>query len=101
MVVGFNFCGYAVALVEFDDARVIFEDAKAPRRIDFSCGFGDICFEEATDFLIANAYFAFERFVATVLRPCLAYGLKFHICGVSAFTLEVDLDSLQFLHAQA
>jgi hypothetical protein len=101
VIVCFNFCGYAVAFVEFDDAGVVFEDAESPRRVDFSRGFCDVRFEEAADFLVADAYFAFERLVAAVLRPCLAYGLELHISWVSLFTAEVSLDFFEFLGAKA
>ena len=97
----FNFGSYAVAFDEADDARVVFEDAEAPARVDFSCGFCYVRFEEAADFRFVYAYFAFEGFVEAVLRPRLRYGLKFHVSWVSSFLFEVSLDGFHLLQVQA
>jgi len=95
--VGFDFGGYSVAFVEADYACVVFENGEAPARVDFFCGFCNVRFEEAADFPVAHAYFAFERFVETVFRPRLRYGLEFHVGWVSFLLFEVGLDGFHFL----
>ena len=94
MIVRFHFSRDAVALVKFNDARVVLKNANAPWRLDLFGGFGDVGFEEALDFFAVDLDFALKRFVAAVLTPRLTYRLQLHIGGISFFFLKISLNNL-------